>query len=150
MFIHFGFLFLLCLIVCLIVCLVSYIFIIIFFFLSFFVSFSSSTWRDYLLLFFVPSSSVRSHGVGAASEILVLVTPVRIWVWPLFWESKGHNSFLADFNTHKLYINNRHSRCVVVVIMVSVKIIIVVPFIYLFIYSFIFSFFLCFLVCSFI
>ena len=31
----------------------------------------------------------RSHGVGAAYEILVLRTPVRIWVGPFFKEIKG-------------------------------------------------------------
>ena len=31
----------------------------------------------------------RFHGVGAAYEILVLRTPVRIWVGPFFKEIKG-------------------------------------------------------------
>ena len=31
----------------------------------------------------------RSHGVGAAYEILVLRTPVRIWVEPFFYRSQS-------------------------------------------------------------
>ena len=42
-------------------------------------------WMIIPLIFIFFVISIRSHGVGAASEILVLVTPVRIWVWPLFW-----------------------------------------------------------------
>ena len=76
-------------------CLFVYLFI--YLFISFVYLFFTSSKKDYLLLFFALLSSVRSHGVGAASEILVLVTPVRIWVWPLFWQLKF--SYLLFFSS---------------------------------------------------
>ena len=103
-------LFILCLLIffLLILSFCSFIYLFIWLFIYLFISlfilfiFFSSSKKDYLLLFFPLLSSVRSHGVGAASEILVLVTPVRIWVWPLFWSFKSLLVFAIRYNKRQL------------------------------------------------
>ncbi len=118
-----------------------FIYLVIYLFISLFILFIffSSSKKDYLLLFFPLLSSVRSHGVGAASEILVLVTPVRIWVWPLFWQLKVTLVFFSQIK-QALGVQKYFSLWCCYYCWYKNKIFIFLFFIYLFVYLFVYLF----------